>query len=204
MYLQIAASTLRWWFFGRRQTGKQKGYDPIFHADLNSGLLSFYNLVEAHILSSLKVDYVQNNVRRALEYVKKQSPEKVHPLVTERFHTDGKDLFLRIVNEDTGAQSLTINATIGGQGHMLDQYLALIDYDKGFAAKLFPMYGGRVIVLNPSVSAGRPIIAGTGVLATIVRQRANAGESIEDLARDYKTSRSEIEKAIHFVEKIAA
>src|SRR3954466_5653664 len=96
-YLSVPASTLRWWFFGRPERKSSKGYDPIFQgADQDAGLLSFFNLVEAHILSSLRIDYTAmrtSSVRRALESVRRKSPEKTHPLVTESFYTDGKALF---------------------------------------------------------------------------------------------------------------
>jgi len=81
--------------------------------------------------------------------------------------------------------------------------LKLIDYDKGLASKLFPVAGEKIIVLNPRISAGRPVITGTGVLASIIHQRLSAGERAEDLARDYEVTQVEIEKANEFIKEAA-
>ncbi|HUQ91317.1 MAG TPA: DUF433 domain-containing protein [Bryobacteraceae bacterium] len=206
-YLRVPPSTLRWWFFGQPARREQRGYAPIFlGADPESGLISFFNLVEAHVLSSLKIEYTSmrtNSVRRALDHVRQNSPEKLHPLVTERFLTDGKDLFMDILAEDkTIPSGETVNVSLGGQRPLdiMNEYLQLVDYEAGFALKLFPKAGDRVIVLNPKISAGRPIVVGTGYLASIIRQRALAGETPEELARDYDLTQIEIEKAIKFTQ----
>lgn len=54
----------------------------------------------------------------------------------------------------------------------------------------------KTIVIDPYISFGRPVLAGTGIATTIIAQRYKAGESIEELAEDYGRSRSEIEEAI--------
>lgn len=203
-YLSVPASTLRWWFCGQSERRNRKGYEPIFQgADQDAGLLSFFNLVEAHILSSLQIEYTAmrtNSVRRALDSVRRKSPEKAHPLVTENFYTDGKALFQKELENQDAKDALIVNATLGGQTvlSVMDESLKLINYESGFAFKLFPKRGNRVIVLNPRVSAGRPTVSGAGVLASIIRQRAYAGEPEEDLARDYSLTLREIQEAIKF------
>ena len=52
--------------------------------------------------------------------------------------------------------------------------------------------GGRIpkgqpktVVIDPGISSGRPAIAGTGILISVIGGRLNAGETIEELAHDY-------------------
>jgi uncharacterized protein (DUF433 family) len=58
--------------------------------------------------------------------------------------------------------------------------------------------------MTPGISSGRPTIAGTGVLATVVWQRARAGETLDVLADDYDVPKEQLEKAIEYVEQLKA
>jgi len=51
-------------------------------------------------------------------------------------------------------------------------------------------------VIDPRVAFGRPVIAGSGIPTAEVAERFNAGESINDLARDYERAPADIEEAI--------
>jgi uncharacterized protein (DUF433 family) len=54
----------------------------------------------------------------------------------------------------------------------------------------------KVIVIDPRISFGRPVLTGTGIRTAIVAERYKAGESIEELAKDYSREHLEIEEAI--------
>ena len=53
-----------------------------------------------------------------------------------------------------------------------------------------------MVVINPAISAGRPVIVGTGLATQIIAERYKAGESVSDLANDYERPDEEIEEAI--------
>jgi uncharacterized protein (DUF433 family) len=69
-------------------------------------------------------------------------------------------------------------------------------------ARLFPFTRKRqpdepkAVVIDPYVSFGRPVLAGTGIATAVVAERYKAGESIADLAEDYGRQALEIEEAI--------
>jgi uncharacterized protein (DUF433 family) len=50
--------------------------------------------------------------------------------------------------------------------------------------------------MDPRISLGRPVIAGTGIATAVVADRYKAGETMEELAQDYGRDRLEIEQAI--------
>jgi uncharacterized protein (DUF433 family) len=54
----------------------------------------------------------------------------------------------------------------------------------------------RWVVIDPYVSYGRPVLAGTGIPTAAIAERYKAGESIDDLVTDYGRERPEIEEAI--------
>ena len=62
----------------------------------------------------------------------------------------------------------------------------------------------KLIVIDPSVSFGRPTIIGTGVATAIVAERYKAGESVDELAEDYGCERKNIEEAVRCELALAA
>jgi hypothetical protein len=105
-YLGIPNATLRSWVVGRHYptgTGKRIFRPIIELPDHDQRLLSFANLVEAHVLDAIRRAHgvALWRVRKAIDYLKKQLGS-VHPLVEQRFVTDKVDLFVemfgRLVN----------------------------------------------------------------------------------------------------------
>jgi uncharacterized protein (DUF433 family) len=211
--LGMSAATLDSWVHGRKYptSAGQKFFKPLIELPA-SGNLSFYNLVEAHILLSTRKKHKVEmpSIRRGMDYVRKTYPS-THPLLSENFLTDGKDLFIKKIAAVTG-QEHTINVSSWGQlglGPILDFYLQRIERDdKGWPVKLFPIrmnWPGdittdppRVVVIDPAVSSGRPVVNGTGVMAEVIFGRFNTGEGVESIAEDYGLKVSQIEEAIRY------
>ena len=87
---------------------------------------------------------------------------------------------------------------------MLEAHLQRIERDiSGLAVKLYlftrqdePKTSPRVIVVDPHIAFGRPVLVGTRIPTEIIYQRFEAGESIVQLADDYGRTSSEIEEAL--------
>jgi uncharacterized protein (DUF433 family) len=209
----MSAATLDSWVNGRKYptAAGQRFFKPLIELP-TPGSLSFYNLVEAHILLSTRKKHrvEMPSIRRAIDYVRKTYPS-AHPLLSENFLTDGKDLFIKKIEGPKG-QEQTINVSSWGQlglGPILDFYLRRIERDdKGWPIKLFPIrmtWSGelttdppRVVVIDPAVSSGRPVVNGTGVMAEVIFGRFNTGEGIESIAADYGLTVPQIEEAIRY------
>ena len=54
----------------------------------------------------------------------------------------------------------------------------------------------KVIVIDPYISFGRPVIQRKGISTAIIADRIDAGESVENLTEDYNLDSWEIEEAI--------
>lgn len=202
-YLRIPRATLRSWVVGRfypTEAGK-KFFEPIIPLpDKNRPVLSFFNLVEAHVLDAIRREHSVplRKVRAALTYLKEQFPSK-HPLADERFETDGLDLFIR-------KYAQLINISQAGQlaiQRLVEAHLRRIERDPaGVAVRLYPFTRKRqpdepkVVVMDPFVSFGRPVLAGTGIVTAVIAERYKAGESMDELADDYGRLRLEIEEAV--------
>lgn len=202
-YLGIPKATLRSWVLGRHypiETGKQFFRPIIELPDKEKPLLSFVNLVESHVLEAIRQRHGIKfwRVRGAVEYLEGQLDSR-HPLAEQKFVTDGVDLFVeqfgRLVNISREGQ-LAIK-------ELIQTYLRRIERDSaGFPIRLYPFTRERkpdepkTIVIDPYISFGRPVLAGTGIATMIIAQRYKAGESIEELAEDYGRPTSDIQEAI--------
>ena len=206
-YLGIPITTLRYWFCGRDE------YKPVLrlpHSELP--LLSFMNLVEAHVLSAIRKHHnvTLPTIRKALTYLSNKISWKAqhrprHPLVDVELKTDGVALFVEYCGQ-------LINLKQAGQLAMkaiLDAYLKRIDYDaSGLAVRLYPfsrMHGQddpRVVMIDPRISFGKPVVKGTGILTAVLAERFKAGEKVGVLSEDYGIQPEKIEEAIRYELKL--
>ena len=91
---------------------------------------------------------------------------------------------------------------------IISVYLQRVERDtKGLPIKLYrftrdtesdaaPKSDPRVVVMNPTVSFGRPVIAGAGIPISAIYERCRAGDSVAQLAQDFRLEIGAIEEAI--------
>jgi uncharacterized protein (DUF433 family) len=208
-YLQLPHATLRSWVIGRKYpTSKgDQFFRPLIEAPKSDNhlALSFMNLVEAHVLDAIRRTHgiALPKVRIAISFVMRKLGSN-HPLAERSFETDGIDLFVHEYGQ-------LINVSRDGQLVMkgvLEAYLERIERDSnGIAVRFFPFTRNRpagsevrreprTVVIDPSVSYGRPVLIGTGIPTSVLAERYKAGDSINELSSDYALPTNEIEEAI--------
>jgi uncharacterized protein (DUF433 family) len=216
-YLKLHVNTLRSWVYGRNYCAgseTRKSLPVIQLPDKNKPLLSFMNLVEVHVLSAItRVHKVQfKKVRLALEYLEEKSLSE-HPLADTEFWTDEFDLFV----EKSGD---LICASRDGQlvmQEVIEQYLLRVDRDVDSSAfRIYPFSkeilfsslkekpksilekAPKNISIDPLVAFGRPTIAKTGVATNVIAGRFKGGEEVENLAKDYEITETQVQEAIDY------
>jgi uncharacterized protein (DUF433 family) len=199
-YLRVPLTTLTYWVKG--------GRSPLINlASADPSRLSFNNLLECHVLSSLRSIYNLRipKVRGALAELTRHVRHR-HPLIDQVFMTDRRDLFIEHLGE-------IIALAPGGQTQIRETvgyYMERVEQDPNGLFKLYPFVMGRtphepkLILINPSVGFGKPVIAGTGISTAVVASRFNARESIDDLASEYSVKPQQIEEAIRWEQRTAA
>jgi uncharacterized protein (DUF433 family) len=200
-YLRLPKSTLRAWVLGQRY-GKEKRQPfkaVIAIADRKDRRLSFINLVEAFVLAGIRREHnvPLPTVRQAVEYLRRTFKTE-RPLAEEQFETDGVDLFV----EKFGA---LVGASQEGQlqiREVIRERLRRVIRDPAGIAQKIVLFATRdrngkgSVVLDPRFSFGRPVLDGYGLRTAIVSERFQAGENIEDLARDYGVPLDAVQNAI--------
>ena len=210
-YLRVPVSTVRAWAFGQTYETKDgtKHFRSVIElADRNGKKLSFVNLVELFVLAAIRRRHgvALRQVRKALDYLKKKFPSK-HPLADNQFETDGIDLFVEKFGE-----YLAINK----EGQLVIRELiaqrlrSVLRDENGNPLKLVLISRASaqgpqgVVVIDPRLGFGRPVIDGTGIRTEIIIDRFRAGEKLESIANDYDRPAADIEEIVRAEMPLAA
>jgi uncharacterized protein (DUF433 family) len=202
-YLKLPVATLRSWIAGR-DYGTTRGPKrfPAIMTPASRRLLqlSFWNLIEAHVLRALRTEHgvPVKAVREALRYAERElRVERL--LLRKELAAGGGRLFLDRYRE-------LIELSASGQIAMrqvLETHLRRVEWDEWrFPVRLYPFLSSdtlteaRPIVIDAAVAFGRPIVVSRGVTTAVIAGRIDAGETVEAVAADYDLSLADIEKAI--------
>jgi uncharacterized protein (DUF433 family) len=203
-YLHMSRSTLRSWVRGRDYPvkGRVERWRPLIKA---ADLLSFNNLNEAYVLRALRIDHKMSMpaVREALDYAQREFGIDRLLLSAELQAAPG-NVFLERFGQ-------LINLNRSGQlaaKQLLQAVLQRVERNpSGLPIKMFPTtsydvnalrHAPRLIVIDPAVSFGRPIVATKGVRTATITSRIDAGEDPRDVAEDYGLEQEELEAAISY------
>jgi uncharacterized protein (DUF433 family) len=195
VYLKVPYQTLRYWLTGFKS--RPPIIEPVAKEPVR---LSFMNLLECHVLAGMRKRYDLKvpRVRRALRKLNENYPQP-HPLITEAFLTDRKDLFVQRLGK-------TINVSQHSQLalNFCLFHLERVEVDSKGLFHFFPFVvepapsEPRTIEINPMIGFGKPVIAGTAISTAIIASRFTARDSIADLAAEYERTPREIEEAIRW------
>lgn len=166
-------------------------------------MLSFMNLVEAHVLGGMRrLENVPfNKVRTGLSFLERRAPSS-HPLADWLFETDGVNLFVR---ELGGLVNISENGQIEME-EVVSRYLRRIDRNINAGVMRFypflkkePSHDEpKRVMIDPLVSFGRPVLVGTGVPTDVIAERFYAGDTFDDLAKDYDITPKQVEEAVQY------
>jgi len=202
-YLRMPKATVHAWALG------QRGFKPVLRLQTAEvpPLLSFVNLVEVHVLDALRRehDIPLRRTRAVLRLLEKLFPPgEPHPLADRDLLTESGEVFVDHLGR-------LVSASQDGQiaiREILQAHLRRVDRDPaGRASRLYPFTRKRqdrqslqreprLVMIDPEIQFGRPVLTGTGIPTLVIADRYKAGESIAELARDYDRPEAQIEEAI--------
>lgn len=205
-YLKIYYATLRQWIKWEVDLSQPepRPVEPLICLpDREAKELSFFNLVEAHLLQVLRLvsgDH-RAQMKAALAKVERLL-ETPRPLTDKTFQTCGVDSLVSAFGQ-SAKLSRSKQLIMGTQ---LQHLLTRLEWDaEGKVTRLFPILQpgagtelDQPLMIDPRVSFGRPVMTGTGVPTSIVADLFEAGDSIEAIAEDYNCKPEQIAAAIYF------
>jgi len=201
-YVKLPDATLRSWVVGRAypKGGAVATFHPLVKlARKQPPLLSFYNLVEVHVLRSLRTEHgvAIREVRKAIKYAERTL--KIDRLLLNKsLCTHAGEVFL---DEYRRLISLSASGQLAMR-RLLEDHLKRVEWDDWqFPVRLYPYVSAepttaKPIAIDPSIAFGRPVVLRAGVSTEAIAGRIDAGESVAHLAEDYDLKPEEIEEAV--------
>lgn len=174
----------------------------------SSGVLSFAELIELYFVKMFRNEGLSlQAIRKAAEKAAAKYNSN-YPFSMRRFDTDGKSLFVTLVNEETNTELLEeLQSGQRAFDPIIRPFFRKLDYEGRFEpARFWPMEKKGGVVLDPLRQFGRPIIARCGVptSAIVDALAAGNGQSRKEVADWFEIDLKDVEAAIAFERKLAA
>jgi uncharacterized protein (DUF433 family) len=207
--VRLPSARVREWATDRKShikgNGKRRTASLILLPDTSEGLLSFINVIEAHILKAVQqsLGAPAPKLKAALVALRKDFATQ-HPLAALDLYGEGAGVLAKL------AAHLKASDDEQHELHKIAHlYLARIEWEGHRPMRLYPFLSEpridgavaehpKLVSVNPFVSFGRPTVAGTNIHTEAIADLFFAGESVEELARDYALETSFIEAAVRY------
>lgn len=202
--LHVSAAKIVRWLRGHH-IGTQQ-YDPLWtpQVNLDDGhiYLGFRDLMEVRIADTFINHGVSpHRVRAAIQLAREMLDEE-RPLSTARFRTDGRDIFIQVVETDERGEKRERLLNLFRRQYefkqIIEPLLKTVEFDSDGIPFLWWPLGRRAnVVVDPARAFGQPIDAASSVPTAILAAAARQ-EGVQIAARAYDVSVSSVRRAIHF------
>lgn len=208
--LGVSAGKIVRWLNGHAIEGRR--YAPLWtsQVDLHDGktYLGFRDLMEVRVADAfISAGVSAIRVREAIQLAREVLGMD-RPLSTDRFRTDGRDIFLRLVERDRdGADREKLLSLFKRQyafSEVLEPSLKGLEYDGEGAPSLWRPHGKRgSVVLDPERSFGQPIDQRSGVPTRALACAARV-DGAEAAAAAFGVPVASVRRAVEFEEGLEA
>ena len=200
----VSRGTARRWLSGyayRDADGHPVEVPPITPGSAATGAVSFLDVVEIVAIGRLKqagfsTRAIRQIVRNCQEILMVQ-----RPLTALKFKIGGREVF---VDQGDVLVEVGRRKRMQAWNEVLAPFLASLDYTEDVASRWWPLGRDIPIVVYPNDGHGLPVVAGSGVRTEIIRERAEAGDLVQQIASDFNLDCTEVERALQFELKRAA
>jgi uncharacterized protein (DUF433 family) len=127
-----------------------------------------------------------------------------HPFCTQRFQTDGREIFIEVIEED---RNLTLLEVLKKQHYFRDvikPFLRDLEFQDLLPIRWWPLGHDRKVVLDPKRSFGKPIVKKEGVATSVLAEAYRIERSTEAVSYWYGVSSDAVTDAVEFEKNIAA
>jgi uncharacterized protein (DUF433 family) len=177
---------------------------PVLPSD-GTALLSYLQLIEvAFVVDFRRAGVKLERLRQAHGYCRKTFSSEF-PFAQRRFKTDGVHVFAEFMEHEGGwrRDEHFVITDAGGQviwAPAIRERLEQFDYEHDLALRWHPRGRSSIILVDPRIAFGAPIIGDTGLATWVVKERYEAGESLEEIEDDFAVSRPQLVAALEFEE----
>jgi uncharacterized protein (DUF433 family) len=174
-------------------------------AELDEKVIGFKDLLELRIVKAFRNHDVPLRVIRAAIDNAKAIFGTEYPFTANRFLTDGKTVFYEALKEQ-GEIELTdlVRRQLVFEHIVRPELYAGIEFTAdGQAKRWFPLKRSSVVVLDPQIAFGKPVLAEYGVRTDLVVETYRAEKSKKMAASLYGIPISAVDAAIRYERLVA-
>lgn len=209
---------VRRWLLGysRRRNGESTSYPPLWRTQFaeerfHEPAIGFRDLLELRMVNAFAKCGVGLYVIRETIKEAKQSFGVNYPLTTKRFRTDGRRIFMEVVDRAAGEDHDPEDPLleVRRQQWVFTDIVrpALyegIEFENDHPRRWFPDKR-RQVVMDPARQFGSPTVVGAGIpTSTLFASFKAEGKNSKAVARIYDISAKQVMAAVRFEEQLAA
>ncbi|MCW5714800.1 MAG: hypothetical protein KIT43_09845 [Bauldia sp.] len=203
----VAAGKIVRWLRGH-QIG-DKPYPRLWRPQIDLGdnrvYLGFRDLMEVRVASIFitRIGLSPIKVRRAIEVAQAMTSDE-HPLSTTWLKTDGRTVFLEVIQDDGSARLIDLFKSQYAFRDVIAPSFKDVDFDDvGIPQRWWPAGKSAGVLVDPKRSFGRPIEATSFVPVEVLASAAIAEGSEARAAKAWGVPSSSVARAVRFVTGIA-
>lgn len=203
--LRVPPSRVSRWLRGH--TIGNRFYPPLWEPEISLDdervFLGFRDLMEARVADAFIRAGVSAIKVRAAILVAREVIGQDHPLSTNRFRTDGREIFLHVIQEDDDGekreQLLNLFRRQYEFNGVLDPILKTVDFGEDGNPLVWWPRGRRLnVIVDPARSFGQPIDAISSVPTAVLAAAAAQEGGIKAAARAYDVNETSVRHAVEF------
>jgi len=207
----VSTWRIRRWMRGyrfRTKTGQHHS-KALWHGQLEpldgSLALGFLDLIEVRFVDAfIDAGVSWSTLRKAHEQGVALFGDP-HPFCTNRFVTDGREIFLELQRQTGEASMMEILTSQHVFAGIIRPFLKELEFgEDDVLARWRPNTSRRLIVLDPTRNFGRPIVARHGVPTEVLASAARVSGSVREVSKWYEVPEEEIDDAVEFEQRLAA
>jgi hypothetical protein len=167
-----AREVSRWLFGYKSKVGVSAPLWKSQLADLDEKVIGFRDLMELRIVKAFRNHDVPLQVIRAAIEGAKAMFGTEYPFTAHRFLTDGKSIFSEALQEHGDAEMTDLAKRQLVFEHIVRPalYTGIEFAGDGRATRWFPFKHSKVIVLDPEIAFGKPVLTDYGVRTEVVAE----------------------------------
>lgn len=205
---------LRRWLQGytRKYKDQYVRSEPLWQTQFNGqeladDVIGFRDLLELRMVAAFVKHGVDLKVIRATIEVATRYFDNDYPLTSRQFRTDGKRIFLQAVEAASGEPTMVdvIQKQVVFSDIITPSLYSGIEYSEQGAVRWFPLGKRKVIVLDPDIQFGTPVITSAGIPTDTIYASYLAESRDEAMvARIFNITPAMVNDAVMFEERLAA
>jgi uncharacterized protein (DUF433 family) len=198
--------------YGRKYKGERVRSEPLWRTQLEDEnlpdeVIGFRDLLELRMVAAFVRHGVDLKVIRATVDAAAQNFGSSYPLTNQKFLTDGRRIFLDAIEQATGQARMidVLKKQFVFADIIKPSLYAGIEYGSDGARRWYPESRRKVVVLDPSLQFGTPVIAEAGVPTdTIHASYLAEGGDAAMVARVFDIAPKMVLAAVTFEQRLAA